>query len=113
MILCNQYAGMMIWTRVVSTCAFLYLEPTLAINLIRLGMAEEMTGLGFAVLALAFAIGCLLFGYLSTVVYSTIIVNASMLILGMSIFFIGPSKLMNVPENLSIIFTGLILSGFA
>lgn len=91
LIACNRYAGMMICTIVVGVLCFFYFEPVLAINLVSLGMKESLTGLGFAAIAFSFALACPILGYLSTVINRSIVVNASMLVISISVFFIGPS----------------------
>jgi len=90
-ILCNRFAGLMIFTVVIAILCFFYFEPTLALNLQALGMKANDTGLGFAAIAFTFALSCPILGWASTIINRTIVVNISLLVISISVFCIGPS----------------------
>ena len=47
-ILCNRFAGLMIFTVVIAILCFFYFEPVLTINMVKLGLSHRDSGLGFS-----------------------------------------------------------------
>jgi MFS family permease len=81
----------MIFTVVIAIMCFFYFEPVLAINLVKLGMSQSDSGLGFATMAFTFMIGCSLIGWLASVYSRKIVINLSMFTISIAVFLIGPN----------------------
>ena len=107
----NNRAMMSLFSTFVGEIVFNFLDPILSLALKDKGMKEKNTGLGFAVIALAFAFGAPVAGFTCKFYDRRIVMFSSLLILSVSLMLVGPCQLLQT-DKLWVTFVGLSLSGF-
>ena len=90
----------------------MYFGPILAPELVTLGMSDANAGYGAATCWAVYAVGCPLSGYLCQLIPRRFVVWSSITIIAGALFLVGPSKLLNFPDQIYLIFIGLGFLGY-
>ncbi len=90
----------------------IFMDPTLSVRLTQLGMNENNVGIAFAMMGLSFGLGASFAGWICSKMSRLVIMQLGLLLLGASCLLIGPSVFFNLPNKIWIILIGISANAF-
>ena len=110
--LTNKNAFLLVLTTIIAMISEYYMDPIIGVQFVSMGISEDTVGYAFAVSGGAFGIGALIAGKLCSVINRKYVILVGLTSMSLSLLLIGPSKMLHIPNYVSIMYVGMFLNGF-
>lgn len=108
---CKNSVFVLVASMIAMIC-LIWMDPTLSVRLTNMGMSEDYVGIAFAMMGLSFGLGAAFAGWLCKKLSRLVVMQIGLLLLALSCFLVGPSLILRLPNDVSIILIGVSANAF-